>query len=135
MLRTVISGRAQYRGDHAGLVMLGVRIRDVIDAGLTWCVSDGNAASPVVRFRRDLDGIGSFIDFHLMTQFMWSNTPDDLNRQTRRAAELLILGRLPVTLITHVVVSTPRGDDMARQTMRTVGGTRHYEVQPCFLYQ
>ena len=105
-LRRVLGRRAQYAGDHTGLVMLGTSIRRVVESGCGWCVTNRNAGSPLVQFSRDLDTIGTFIDFELMKQFMWNNVPDDPDRQTRRAAELLVLRELPVTMITHVVTST-----------------------------
>jgi ssDNA thymidine ADP-ribosyltransferase DarT-like protein len=135
MLRRVLGGGAPYQGDHTGLVMLGIGLRTVVECGLTWCVSDCNAASPVVRFTCDLGSIGTFIDFPLMTEFMYRKTDDDPHRPTRRGAELLILDHVPVELITHIVTSTANGRTRAREVLQTVGGTRHYEVQPCFLYQ
>lgn len=135
MLRRVLGGNTAYRGDHTGLVMLGISIRTVIDNSLTWCVSNRNAASEPVQFSCDLGAVGKFIDFRLMTEFMWKKTDDDPDRPTRRAAELLILGQLPVMLLTHIVTSTGDGIMKAREALRSVSGTRHYEVQPCFLYQ
>lgn len=134
MLYRVLAGGASYRGDHTGLVMLGVELRAVIEHGLTWCVSDCNAASAVVRFTCTLDSIGHFVDFPLLTQFRWHTTPEDTGRPTRRGAELLVLGSVPVGMVSHVVTSTPNGATRARQVLRTVGGTRHYQVEPSFLY-
>lgn len=135
MLYRVLKRRAQYQGDHTGLVMLGISLRSVLEQRLTWCVSDRNAASPLVRFMCDVQGLGTFIDFDLMKQFMYERTQDDTDRPTRRAAELLVLGRVPLALITHVVVTTRDGLITARQMLHTVGCSRQYEVQPSFLYQ
>ncbi|HEY1571897.1 MAG TPA: DUF4433 domain-containing protein [Pseudonocardiaceae bacterium] len=131
----VLKHKAQYQGDHTGLVMLGISLRSVLEQRLTWCVSDRNAASPVVRFTCDVQGLGTFIDFDLMTQFMYGRTQDDADRPTRRAAELLVLGQVPLALVTHVVVTTRDGLITARQRLHTVGCSRQYEIQPSFLYQ
>lgn len=135
MLLKVLSRRAQYAGDHAGLVMLGTVIRSVVESGGSWCVADRNAGSPLVQFSQDLGNLGSFIDFDLMKRYRWSNTPDDPDRQTRRAAEFLVLREVPVTMVTQVVTSTSAGVSRARQILQNVGGIRQYEVQPSFLYQ
>lgn len=135
MLLRVLSGRAQYKGDHTGLVMLGVTVRTLVASEATWCVSDRNDATPVVRFSCDVTAVGTFIDFSLMTQFMWNKTPEDQDRQARRAAEALVLAAVPLTWVSHVVTSTNEGTATARRIMENVGSTRQYAVEPSFLYQ
>jgi hypothetical protein len=133
-LYRVVRGGTDYRGDHTGLVMLGVSLRTIDTARLTWCVSDRNAAASIARFTSDGTNLGSFVDFELMQAWNWNNIPADSDRQTRRAAELLILGSVPLSVITHVVTSTEQGRAQARRMLETNGGTRQYDVHPSFLY-
>lgn len=135
MLYKVLRGGTAYDGDDTGLVMLGVCIRTVVKSDRAWCVSDRNAGSPFVKFSQSLASLGAFIDFELMKQYLWSRTPDDLDRQTRRAAEFLVLHHVPVTMVTHVVTSTQAGAVKASRVLENVGDARHYEVEPCFLYR
>jgi hypothetical protein len=129
----VVRGGTDYRSGHTGLVMLGMSLR-TITADATWCVSDRNAAARMAQFTCDTADLGNFIDFELMKAKYWNKTDADPDRQTRRAAELLVLGQLPLSLVTHVVTSTQEGRTRARGMLESAGGTRQYEVQPSFLY-
>lgn len=135
MLYVVLQGSTEYKGDHTGLVMLGTCIRTVVESNLAWCVSDRNAGTHLVRFSQALPTLGDFIDFELMTQFDWRNTEDDPDRQSRRAAEFLVLTQVPLTTITHVVTSTPSGAARAGRMLQDVGSAWQYDVKPRFLYQ
>ena len=82
MLFVVCRGYGHYTGGAAPLVHLGVGLGDLIDAALTWCASDGNAAATFTQFSRDLPGLGDFVDFDLLCQRDWYNTPDDGDRKS-----------------------------------------------------
>jgi len=134
MLYAVTKGHMDYHGGADPLVFLGASIGAIVDSGLTWCVSDANAATNYVRFTRDLNGLGDFVDFHLLCQRMWSKTPDDQYRPGRRAAEVLVLDRVPLELITNVIAKTQVTLGRVRAALGSVGGSRHYQVEPTFYY-
>lgn len=83
MLYVVCKGHSGYSGGAGPLVHLGVALGDIIDADLTWCASDGNAAASYTKFSRQVDTLGTFVDFDLLCQRQWHNTDDD---PTARAA-------------------------------------------------
>jgi hypothetical protein len=134
MLYVVTCGHADYDGGTDSVVFLGLPIGSIVDAGLIWCASDANAATDLVRFTRQVEELGSFVDFDLLCQKMWSKTPDDQNRPSRRAAEVLVLDRLPIEMITHVVAKTTPSLDLARSALVSVGGSRQYRCEPTFYY-
>ncbi|WP_291408571.1 DUF4433 domain-containing protein [Actinophytocola sp.] len=134
MLYAVTKGHLDYHGGADPLVFLGVSIGAIIDSGLIWCVSDANAATNYVRFTRNLIGLGDFVDFNLLCQRMWSKTPDDPYRPGRRAAEVLVLDRVPLELISDVIAKTQVTLHVARTALGSVGGSRHYQVEPMFYY-
>ncbi len=134
MLYAVTKGHQDYNGGCHALVFLGLPIGSIVDSGLTWCVSDANAANTLVRFSRNLARLGSFVDFDLLCEQMWNGTPDDPNRPSRRAAELLVLDQLPIQMITHVVTRTDETLDQARSAFESVGGSRQYRTEQHFYY-
>ncbi len=135
MLFAVTSpGTQPYKALSPDLVFIGVVLGDVIDAGLTWCISDGNASSGYTQFSRDLNQIGDFVDFDLLCQKMWKNTPDDLYRQGRRAAECLVLGEVPLHLVRVIVTRDDAGLSQPRELFKTVGGVRQYHAMRDIFY-
>jgi len=127
MLFAVTSpGTAPYKASSSDLVFIGMVLGDLIEAGLTWCISNGNASSGYTDFNRDISQIGTFVDFDLLCQKMWKNTPDDLNRQGRRAAECLVLGEVPLHLSRVVVTRDSGGLSQPRELFKSVGGEREY---------
>lgn len=108
------------------LVFLGVRIGDVIDAGLEWVASDGNARADITRFSTDIDNLGTFIDFDLMKGKWWNNVPDDMDRMRRRAAEFLVHSKVPLSVVSHVIARTDDTLNTARQAL-TAAGNDHID--------
>jgi hypothetical protein len=113
--RDAVPGRYQ-GGDHA-LVYLAVKVGIVVDSGVAWAVTDGNAAATITRFSTDIDKIGQLIDWPLMAATMWNNTVDDQDRQRRRMAELLVHRELPLSLVHGLAVSSDQYARTARETL------------------
>ncbi|SIC60008.1 Uncharacterised protein [Mycobacteroides abscessus subsp. abscessus] len=134
MLYVVCRGHGNYKGGPTPLVHLGVALGDLIDAGLTWAISNGNAASKYAAYSNDLDTVGEFVDFELLCQKEWDNTPEDGNRKHRRSAEVLIQGTVPINLIRYICCLNTTTLDTARAHFADVGGIRDYKVQPAMFY-
>ena len=86
------------------LVFMGFRLGDLIANGLVWCIADRNATSPFVEFFDDLDAIPTELDMDVLKAHIWKNTPDDPSRATRRAAEVLVHGSVPLDLL-HITLA------------------------------
>lgn len=131
MLFAVTSpGTAAYKAHSSDLVFLGAALGELHRAGLTWCVSNGNAASGYTAFSREMGSLGDFIDFDLMCEQDWRNTADDPFRKGRRAAECLVLGSVPLELVSVVVTKDAAGLRYAQRLLEPVGGARHYCIKP-----
>jgi hypothetical protein len=128
MLYTVTEGHEDYDGGDGPLIFLGTSITKLIESGVTWCVSNGNAASSYVQFTRDLHTIGSFVDFDLLCAKWWSRTTNDPYRPGRRAAEVLVLDRLHLELITHVVTKSSESLELARSHQDDGQTQRQYRI-------
>jgi hypothetical protein len=134
MLYVVCRGHHGYSGGAGPLVHLGVVLGDIIDAGLTWCASDGNAAAGFTKFSRQVDSLGTFVDFDLLCQRQWDNTPDDRNRKSRRAAEILVREQLPLDRVSWVCCHNDATMTRVRTLLDPVGGVRNYVVKPEMYY-
>jgi len=134
MLYVMSRGHDGYQGGCEPLIFLGVFLGDIIDAGLTWCVSDSNAAAQYAAFSRQVDTLGSFVDFDLLRQRDWYNTNDDMDRKSRRAAETLVLQSVPLELVSLVVAKSNPMLLAAQDLLRNVGGVRQYLVRDQMYY-
>ena len=134
MLFAVTNGHINYKGGDDDLVFLGIPLGRIVDSELEWCVSDMNAASRLARFSRQLDGLSSFIDFELLCEKLWKRTAEDPYKPSRRAAELLVLDKVPAEMITHVIAKTQVTLNRANLEFSHVSGTRQYRVEPGFYY-
>jgi hypothetical protein len=135
MLYAVTSpGPQAYKAKSPDLVFMGAVLGDLIDSAMTWCISNANASAWYTAFSRRLDQIGDFVDFDLLCQQMWNNTIDDPHRQGRRAAECLVLGRVPLHLVSVIVTRDDAGLERARQHLETVGGMRQYHAMRDIFY-
>jgi hypothetical protein len=88
----------RYRGGDEPLVYLATTVEAVVDAGLTWVATDGNAATATTEFTTRLEVMSRMVDWALMEAERWNNTQDDPDRQRRRQAEFLVYRSLPLTL-------------------------------------
>jgi hypothetical protein len=55
-------------------------------------------------------------------------TGEDEDRTRRRQAELLVYDKVPLDLIAYVACCTTAALQVAYESLRDVGGTRHYGV-------
>ncbi|BCJ54880.1 hypothetical protein Asp14428_63550 [Actinoplanes sp. NBRC 14428] len=100
--RDSVPGR--YQGGDLPLVYLVTTVKAVVEAGLTWVATDGNAATATSEFTSDLNDMARMVDWELMGAERWNNTPEDPDRQRRRQAEFLVHRSLPLTLVRWVGV-------------------------------
>jgi hypothetical protein len=122
--RSPMLKHAEYNSTTAvldGLVFFGVKIGDIIDAGLDWAASDGNARTAFTRFASDIDTLGTFVDFELLTQKWWKNIPEDMDRKRRRQAEILVHERVPLGVVSVVVARTDATVKQAEKELNAAG--------------
>lgn len=108
LFRVCRYGLPNYARGADPLVFLGFNVAKIVDAGLTWCVSDRNATSPLVEFTQDLTEVPLLLDEEVLRAQYWGDTPEDPGRRTRRAAEFLVYDALPLDLLTVTVAHTRR---------------------------
>lgn len=75
----------------------------LIEAGLTHVHTNGNASAAFTSFFDDVAALGE-VDWELMAERQWANTPDDNDRRRRRGAEFLVHGAVPLRLVSELGV-------------------------------
>ncbi len=118
-----------------GLVFMGMRLGDLEASGLEWVASNANAAMALAEFTTDLDMLGEFADFDLLSAREWFNTPEDPDRMSRRAAEILVHDHVPLDLVSVVVARKEGTVADAQQTFEDAGYTHiNYRHTRAFSY-
>ncbi|MBU2666516.1 DUF4433 domain-containing protein [Actinoplanes bogorensis] len=92
IVRTPGPPAGRYQGGDRPLIYLVTNVRAVVEAGLTWVATDGNAATATSEFTTDSSSMLGMVDWPLMEAERWNNTQEDPDRQRRRQAEFLVHG-------------------------------------------
>jgi hypothetical protein len=124
----------RYPGGDRPLVYLSTTIGSIFDAGLRWVATDGNAATLTTRFTSDPTEADSMIDWPLMMEKYWNNTPEAPDRQRRRMAELLVHRAVPVVLFRHVAVYESGCANQVREILAGHGLAHRIVVRPGWYY-
>lgn len=132
-----------FAGDHRDLVYLVTDVDRIVQADLPFVISDRNAAKDYVEFSNDIAVLGdlttpapqsAFVDWPLMKEAMWSNTPDDPERMERRMAEFLVHGHVPLDLLLGAGVHSEDRQTMIEQLFATRGLGLRAMVRPNWYY-
>lgn len=105
---------SRYADGDRPLAYLATTVGRLVDAGLRWVATDGNAATATTRFVATLAELDQVVDWGLMTERYWHNTPGDPDRQRRRMAELLVHRSVPLTALALVAVYSHAEGERAR---------------------
>ena len=128
-----------FTGDHRDLVYFVGEVDRLVDAGVAFAISDRNAAKAYAAFSDDVSVLGdlaapvpqsTFIDWPLMKETMWKDTPDDPERMERRMAEFLVHGQVPLELLTGVAVRSDDRRAMVERMFVTSGCGLQVVVRP-----
>ena len=105
MLFSIKSGNVDgVSADQRRLAYLVSSTEAVYEANLPSVISDGNAATVITTFSDDRARLSEMIDWELMRNAIWRNTPEDPDRRRRRMAEFLVHRSVPLALISSVAV-------------------------------
>jgi hypothetical protein len=106
MLNAITHGRVPgVDTDQRRLVYL-VSSTDAMYAAEQACVfTDGNAAVfGLTEFDDNPANLATHVDWAIMREQYWANTPEDNDRRRRRIAEFLVYEQVPIGLFTEIGV-------------------------------
>lgn len=105
------------------LIYLVASLERLWDAGIAPLGTDRNAVLDIATFAQEPASILDAVDWQLMGQKYWNNTPEDPDRRERRQAECLVHGRVLWDLIDVVYVSSELVADEVRFVLAKIGDT------------
>ncbi len=129
-----MGGVDEYQEGLDPLVYLVTTPESVKATGSAIVVSDGNCASALTDFSADLDDLDRLVDWELMGDTWWRNTPEDGDRKRRRAAELLVHQHLPWGAIQRVCTRTESMLENVREILEAHGASQPVELRRDWYY-
>jgi len=103
MLSAIHNGKvAQYTRGQKSIVYL-VSSAETIAKNRKFVFTDGHGIMRITLFFDDLHNLDK-IDWKIMAEKYWRNTPEDTDRKRRRQAEFLVHGDFPWELIDQICV-------------------------------
>lgn len=115
---------AGYQGGESDIVHLVSTVETVQASGRPFVFSDGHADMAISSFFTDLADLKQ-VDWKMMKETYWNDTPSDGDRKRRRQAEFLTHGFSPWSLVSEVGVMNPA---MAGQMNSLLAGAAHVPV-------
>ena len=104
-------------------------------AKLDFVFTDGHPlTSAFTRYSNDLSQLPTFLDWPVLLNRWWNNTPDDLDRSRRRQAELLIHRAAPWEIVRGIAVQTQEMQHRVEQLVHNYGHKPKIQVVPEWYY-
>jgi hypothetical protein len=88
-----------------------------------------NAVKDYASFSADIAQLDEYVDWVLMEQQMWNNTPSEPDRMERRMAEFLVYQHVPWDAFLGVATFDKARSEQAEQILASVGCSTRVEVR------
>jgi hypothetical protein len=105
MLYAIHKGQVKdYSEGQNSVLYLVSKVEAIASHNLAFAFTDGHAVMALSEFYDSLEDLETVIDWKIMEETFWADTPEDGDRRRRRQAEFLVHQFLPWTLITEIGV-------------------------------
>lgn len=103
------------------LVYLVTTIERVVEAQRPWVFADGHGLAAMTSWYDDLAKLGE-VDWDLVVERYWGDTPDDNDRKRRKQAEFLVWDHLPWSAIRGIGVLNETVKGQVEETLGQYSG-------------
>ena len=111
-------GVPTYRDSQDQLVYVCARLASIKAAGLAWVATDRGAAVATARYVSDAAALRDHIDWAVMRERRWTDTPEDGSRKQRRMAEFLTHDRVRWPAVVGLRVRSDKVRDVVKGIIR-----------------
>jgi len=121
MLYAIHKGNvAGYQEGQNSVIYLVAYVEQIESQGLAFAFTDGHAVMAYTSFYDNLEALEHEIDWELMGEKYWANTPDDPDRKFRRQAEFLVDQFCPWETIKEIGVINQSIQTQVEQLLQTI---------------
>lgn len=136
MLYMIHTGFGIPRQPQEDIIYLCCRFVELVESKLTWCFTDGNAATAITTFHND-DQAYKLLDWESIHARDWrdDNKDGDHDRARKKHAEFLVKSHVPPSFIRAIVVKSEVRKAMVEKWLTATALTvRVYSDQPQFYF-
>ena len=135
MLYAIRNGRvAGYSQGQKPVIHLVAEAEAIEAENIAFAFTDGHAVMAYSEFYKDLQALESVIDWDIMKDNYWADTPEDGDRKRRRQAEFLVYQFCPWRLITKIGVIDRIIKFQVEQILKNINYKPTIEVYPNWYY-
>lgn len=109
MLYNIATGYGVRRVLQKDIVFLVCDALEIVNAGIPYCFTDGNATKAISKFYNTLYGLRE-LDWSCIRASIWKNTEDDYDRVRKKMSEFLVKEHVPVGLIREIIVKNAEAE-------------------------
>lgn len=121
MLYSITRGQVEgYREGQSPVLHLTSSIERVAESELPFTFTNGHAEMLTSRFYEDLADLDK-VDWRIMREWYWNDTPEDGTRKWRRQAEFLVHNNFPLTLFDEIGVISGQKAEEVKQILAAEG--------------
>ena len=106
MLFNIATGYGVKKVPQKDIVFLVCDALEIVNAGIPYCFTDGNATKAISKFYNTLYGLRE-LDWPCIHATIWKNTEDDYDRVRKKMSEFLVKGHVPAGMIREIIVKNP----------------------------
>lgn len=109
MLYNITTGYGVKKVLQKDIVFIVCDAIEIVNAGIPYCFTDGNATKAISKFYNTLHGLRE-LDWNCIHAIMWKNTEDDYDRVRKKMSEFLVKEHVPVSLIRGIIVKNQEAE-------------------------
>lgn len=118
MLLNIATGHGVNKVPQKDIVFLVCDALEIINAGIPYCFTNGNATNTITRFYNSLYGLND-LDWATIRASLWANTDDDYDRVRKKMSEFLVKEHVPIDLIKRIIV---RNEEASQKVAAMLNG-------------
>lgn len=134
MLYSIHTGFVQgFDGSQREIIYCVSSVQSIRNSKIPFVFTDGHAYEWISNFynkERDLE----YIDWSIMSERYWHNTPEDNDRKRRRMAEFLVYQFVPITCILGIVVFDDRMEKTVNKIQHKCNTNIKTSINPDWYY-
>ncbi|MDD5024855.1 MAG: DUF4433 domain-containing protein [Methanoregula sp.] len=92
-----------YHGTQREIIYIVSSTQKIVDAGCTWCFTDGHAVEAMTEYYNDLQSLEE-LDWDAIGAFDFRPTADDPDKYRKKQAEFLVHGNVPWRCVESITV-------------------------------
>ena len=109
MLYNITTGYGVKKVLQKDIVFLVCDALEIVNAGIPYCFTDGNATKAISKFYNTLYGLRE-LDWPSIRATYWKNTEDDYDRVRKKMSEFLVKDHIPANLIRGIIVKNQEAE-------------------------